>query len=92
MSWWHRKPSVLTPEKALPSAEEVAARPDLVKLMVEQFSGRVYEMDIEHAIIMGVTTAGSPVVFHSYGKDLPMSDVARMLQDAATAVRKAGRK
>ncbi len=92
MSWWRRKPSVLTPEKAAPSAEEVAARPDLVKLMVEQFSERVYEMDIEHAIIMGITTTGAPVVFHSYGKDLAMSDVARMLQDAATAVRKAGRK
>ncbi len=91
MSWWRRK-SALTPEKAAPSAEEVAARPDLVKLMVESFSERVYELDVEHAIILGITTTGAPVVFHTYGKDMSMTEVARMLQDASTAARKAARR
>ncbi len=84
--------NMLTPVKAAPSAEEVAARPDVVKLMLEEAGKKVYDLDIEHAVLMGVTTKGAPVLFHTYGQDLTMAEVATLFTDVAAMARKQARK
>lgn len=73
----------------LPTAEEVVLRPELVKEMLRTIVDKVDDMDIEHMVAIGVTPAGAPIVFHSYGKDLPMKRVANMLEDLARQARKA---
>ncbi len=87
-----RRKSLLTPTKAAPSAEEVAARPDVVKLLLEEAAKKVYDLDIEHAVLMGITTTGAPVLFHTYGQDLTMAEVARLFTDVAAMARKQARK
>ncbi len=86
-----RSKSLLLPEKAAPSAEEVAARPDLVKQMLSTVSDKVYEHDLEHAVIIGLTTQGAPKIYHTYGRDLPMKEVAQLLSDLAALARKAAK-
>ncbi len=72
----------------LPTAEEVALRGELVKEMLRTAVDKVDELDVEHAVFIGVTTSGAPIVFHTYGRDLPMKQVANMLEDLAKQARK----
>lgn len=87
-----RRRSILEPLPALPSAEEVANRPELVKQMLKTASEHVNDMDIEHAVLIGLTPSGDTRLFHTYGRDLPMKDVASLLTDLATKARKQARK
>ncbi len=81
-------PRSLVPPKAAPSPEEVAARPDLLKQMLKTIDEKVYDMDLEMAIVLAFTSTGEIRLFHSYGRDLPPREVAQMLTDAATAARR----
>lgn len=87
-----KRRSLLMPEKAAPSKEEIAARPELVKQMLATASQNVDAHDLEFAIVVGITSTGGHKIYHSYGKDLPMEEVARLLTDLAAMARKAGRK
>ncbi len=80
MRWWSRRKSLLDPERPAPSAEEVAARPDLLKAMLAEVSEQVYPMDLEMGVLVCLTTTGEHRVFHTYGRDLPTEDVARLFQ------------
>ncbi len=83
-----KRPSALVPPKAAPSPEEVAARPDLLKQMLKTIDDKVYEMDLEMALVLAFTTTGEIRLFHSYGRDLPPREVATLLTDAAAAARR----
>ncbi len=84
--------SLLTPTKSLPSAQEVAARPDLVKELLKSVNENVYEHDLEYVVVIGITPSGDHKIYHSYGRDLPTNEVASLLTDLAAMARKAGRK
>ncbi len=82
------RPSALVPPKAAPSAEEVAARPELLKQMLRTIEAQVDPMDLEMALVLARTTDGAIRLFHSYGRDLPPKEVAQLLTDAALAARR----
>lgn len=73
--------------KTLPTAQEVALRPDLVKQMLTTAHGRVYEDEVEHALYIGLTPDGTPRVYHTWGKELTLLEVAQLLEDIATMAR-----
>lgn len=73
--------------KRLPTAEEVALRPELVKQLLSTVGRYVDQHDLEHMVAIGITTDGSPRVYHSYGSDLPLTDVAQLLEDLAALTR-----
>lgn len=73
--------------KTLPTSEEVALRPELVRQMLEQVKEVVNEHDLEHMVMVGITTDGAPRVYHTYGKDLPMGEVRKLLADLAILAR-----
>lgn len=77
---------------AAASAEEIALRPDLVKELLKTVSDKVYEHDVEHVIVVGITPTNQLRLYHSYGKDLPMNELATQLTTIATLARKQGRK
>ncbi len=60
--------------------------------MLATVSDKVYEHDLEHAVIVGFTTKGAPCVYHTYGRDLDMAEVARLFTDIAALARKEARK
>ena len=73
--------------KKLPTSEELAMRPELVKLMLNKVVSLVDEQDTEHAVVIAITPDGTPSVFHSYGESLALEDVASLLEDLATMAR-----
>ncbi len=87
-----RRASLLTPAQAAPSAEEIAARPELLKQMLQTASDNVYEHDIDMAVLVAFTPDGTPKIYHTYGRDLSMTEVARLFADISTMARKLSRK
>lgn len=69
--------------KRLPTSEEVALRPELVRKMLETVSEFVDLHGLEHAVVIGITEEGGTKIYHSYGRDLPMSEVVSLLEDIA---------
>ncbi len=87
-----KRRSLLTPEKAPPSAEEVAARPQLLEQMLLKVIELINEHDLEMAVVVGLTPKGEPRIYHTYGKDLGMLEVAHLFGDLSTLARKEARK
>lgn len=82
-----RSKSLLMPVPPAPTAQEVAMRPELVRQMCETIRDKVNDMDIEHMVSIGITCDGAPRIFHTYGRDLPLLEVAQLLEDIATMAR-----
>lgn len=80
--------SLIAATERQPTEQEIALRPELVKQMLNTVSQYVNEHDIEHAVVVGITTDGNPRLYHSYGKDLALGDVAQLLEDIAALARK----
>lgn len=80
--------SLLEPTPAAPTAEEIALRPELLRELFRTVRDIVTEHDLEHAVVIGITTTGAPRIYHSYGRDLPMKEVAKLLTDLAALARK----
>ncbi len=87
-----KRRSLLTPEKHAPSAEEIAARPQLLEQMLLKVVECINEHDLEMAVVVGLTPKGEPRIYHTYGRDLGMLEVAHLFGDLSTMARRAARK
>ncbi len=75
--------SLLKTGTLAPSAQEIAARPELVKAMLTKVIECIYDHDLEHALVIGLTPTGDLKLYHTYGEKLSNNEVAALLRDIA---------